>query len=300
MGFYVSFWGVRGSIPTPGHATQKFGGNTACIEVRIENQLFILDGGSGLRPLGQALIRRQKRSALGPIEAHMFFSHSHWDHIQGFPFFVPAYNPQTKILVYGVTNASIDQHIFDLLNGQMSDDYFPVQFHDLGAQIIKKDLNAGGTPIGNVTVDYFDTYHPGGSIAYSISSNGRKVIYSTDNELDQMLENYQESLDDISVFRRSPKDFVEFCRGADLLIADGQYTDEEYPSHINWGHPRATTLVDLCFEADIKQLAITHHDPMQTDSKVEQKIKSCRQRADILGYEGVILAAREGIELKLD
>ena len=119
-GFFVRFWGVRGSIPTPGHATQRYGGNTACIEVRVGNTLFILDGGSGLRPLGADLLRRN----LDTIDAHMLFSHSHWDHIQGFPFFVPAYNPKTTIQVYGTEG---DSHIFDLLSGQMQDKYFPVQ-----------------------------------------------------------------------------------------------------------------------------------------------------------------------------
>jgi phosphoribosyl 1,2-cyclic phosphodiesterase len=296
MGFFVSFWGVRGSIPTPGHATQKYGGNTACIEVRIDNKLFVFDGGSGLRPLGSALQRRQKRSKLGPIEIHMFFSHSHWDHIQGFPFFIPAYDPSTVIHVYGPEEG--DQHFFELLNGQMRDDYFPVQFHDLGAQIKPAMLYKNGTQIDDTHVEYYDTHHPGGSIAYSISSKGKKVVYSTDNELDQLLLNYSETLKSQHLFRQSPEDFIEFCKDADLLIADGQYTDQEYRSHIHWGHPRATTLVDLCHAANIKQLAITHHDPLQTDKKVDQKIDDCRIRADLIGYKGVIFGAREGIELK--
>ena len=150
MGIYVTFWGVRGSIPTPGHATQRYGGNTACIEVLIHDQIFILDGGSGLRPLGANILER----GLGAIHAHMLFSHSHWDHIQGFPFFIPAYNPNTTLRVYGTKEG--DQDIYDLLSGQMQDKYFPVQFSDLGAKIIPDHLNGGKKEIGDVIVDYFD------------------------------------------------------------------------------------------------------------------------------------------------
>ena len=293
MDFFVGFWGVRGSIPTPGHATQRYGGNTACIEVRVNDSLFILDGGSGVRTLGAALMRRSK----GPIKAHMLFSHSHWDHIQGFPFFIPAYNPNTVLKVYGTKEG--EENIYDLLCGQMQDKYFPVQFSDLGAQIIADHLDGGGKQIDDCVVDYFDTHHPGGSLAYSISAGGKKVVYSTDNELDQMLLNYEESLKDKHAFRRAPADLVKFCMGADLLIADGQYTEEEYVRHIHWGHPRATTLVDLCIQADIKQLAVTHHDPLQTDDKVDKKIEECRKRARVLSYNGEIFGAREGVELML-
>jgi len=293
MGIYVTFWGVRGSIPTPGHATQRYGGNTACIEVLIQDQIFILDGGSGLRPLGASLLER----GLGAIHAHMLFSHSHWDHIQGFPFFIPAYNPNTTLRVYGTKEG--DQDIYDLLSGQMQDKYFPVQFSDLGAKIIPDHLQGGKREIGDVTVNYFDTCHPGGSLAYSLSHENQKVIYSTDNEIDLMLMNREASMNDASLFRKVPRDMLEFMRDADLLIADGQYTEEEYKTKIHWGHPRATTLVDMAHEANIKSIAVTHHDPMQSDNAVDQKITECRKRAEEIGYPGVIFAAREGVTLKI-
>ena len=196
VGFYVTFWGVRGSIPTPGHATQRYGGNTACIEVRVDDTLFILDGGSGLRPMGAAMAARGEMA----VHAHMFFSHSHWDHIQGFPFFTPAYCPDTILRVYGTAEG--DRGIFDLLNGQMQDKYFPVQFSDLGAQVIPDDLAGGGRQIGKAIVDYLDTCHPGGSLAFSVSAYNRKVVYSTDNELDLVLLNREESLADPSAQRK--------------------------------------------------------------------------------------------------
>ncbi|MGC6510935.1 MAG: MBL fold metallo-hydrolase [Myxococcota bacterium] len=291
-GFYVRFWGVRGSIPTPGHATQRYGGNTACIEVRIGDTLFILDGGSGLRPLGADLLRRN----IDTIDAHMLFSHSHWDHIQGFPFFVPAYNPKTKIQVYGIEG---DSHIFDLLSGQMQDKYFPVQFSDLGAQISASHLEPNGHTIDKAVVRYFHAKHPGGCLSYSIEAFGKKMVYSTDNELDLLLTNKDETLNDSTISRELPEDFIEFIKDADLLVADGQYTDGEYNTHIYWGHPRATTLVDAAISANVKQVAITHHDPMQTDAMVEAKIQECRNRAARMGYGGTVFAAREGVELKL-
>lgn len=293
MDFLVTFWGVRGSIPTPGHSTQRYGGNTACIEVNVDDTLIIFDGGSGLRTLGASLLHR----GLTEVKAHMLFSHSHWDHIQGFPFFPLAYNPKTTLIVYGTEKG--DQRIFDLLSGQMQDKYFPVQFTDLGAQILADHLDGGGKKIGAATIDYIETEHPGGSLAYSICAHGKKIVYSTDNELDLRLKNKEESMKDPSIFRHAPDDFIAFCKDADLLIADGQYTEKEYSSHVHWGHPRATTLVDLAISANIKQVAITHHDPLQTDEMVDKKIHSCMTRAAILSYNGVIFPAREGITLKL-
>lgn len=293
MGIYVTFWGVRGSIPTPGHATQRYGGNTACIEVIANDNLFILDGGSGLRPLGMDLLQRRKTSQ---VFAHLLFSHSHWDHIQGFPFFVPAYNPKTVMKIYG-THAE-DRAIYDLLHGQMQNRYFPVQFNDLGSQIVPDHLDHGKREISGVVVDFFKTKHPGGSLAYSISDGTSKIVYSTDNELDLMLLNREESLKNPNVFRQAPADLIEFLSGADLLIADGQYTDEEYPTKINWGHARANTLVDVAKSANVKNLAITHHDPMHSDENVDQKITDCRHRAQSIGYSGVIFGAREGVTLK--
>ena len=242
--------------------------------------------------LGADLIRRNQ-----DVHAHMLFSHSHWDHIQGFPFFPPAYNPKTRLEVYGTEEG--DEKIYSLLSRQMQDRYFPVQFSDLGAVIGPAHLGGGGKKIGPATVNFHPTEHPGGSMAFSLEANGKKIVYSTDNELDLQLKNREATLANPQLARECPDDFIEFCSDADLLIADGQYTDEEYKTHINWGHPRATTLVDLSKSAKVKQLAITHHDPMQNDEQVDQKIDLCRKRALFVNYEGAIFGAREGITLKI-
>ena len=294
MGFYVKFWGTRGSIPTPGYRTQVYGGNTPCVEVRVDDILYICDGGSGLRELGLDLMQR----GVQPITAHLFFSHAHWDHIQGFPFFVPAYVPTNAFTVWGTSRGDTKFH--QLLSGQMESDYFPVNFTDLGAQISPDDLADGSKEIDGVVVSCVPQIHHGPSYGYAFEKDGRKVVYATDNELDLQLVNKEAVDADLSVPREVPTHFVEFCRGADLLIADGQYTEEEYPSKVTFGHPRATTLVDLAVRADVKQLAVTHHDPLQSDDAVTQKIEECRQRAEMLGSDLVVFGAREGLELRID
>jgi phosphoribosyl 1,2-cyclic phosphodiesterase len=138
---FVRFWGTRGSIPTPGHRTRVYGGNTSCVEVRVDDTLFVCDGGTGMRELGDSLVRRSN----GPLQAHLLFSHTHWDHIQGFPFFLPAYKPSTTLHIYDVERD--DDRIHRLLLGQMRSEYFPVTFSDLGSKIVSSDLHGGNKVI---------------------------------------------------------------------------------------------------------------------------------------------------------
>jgi len=294
MGFFVKFWGTRGSIPTPGFRTQKYGGNTACVEIRIDEEIFICDGGSGLRELGLDLMARGG----GPITGHMFYSHSHWDHIQGFPFFLPFYEPDNTFIIYG-TSAG-DQRMYELLSGQMQSDYFPVDFSELHSNIRSGDLGDGGKTIGSVKVSCMEQTHQGHSFAYAFEKNGYKVVYATDNELDLTLLNPEESLSNPEKLRKVPRPFVDFVKGADLLIADGQYTEVEYPKKIGWGHSRATTTVDLAHQARVKQMAVFHHDPLQSDGDVDNKIALCLERAERLDPELIVFGAREGVELRID
>ncbi|MGC4115507.1 MAG: MBL fold metallo-hydrolase [Myxococcales bacterium] len=294
MSLFVKFWGVRGSIPTPGHGTARYGGNTPCIEIRTDRTLLVCDGGSGLREFGVDLMRRCGRA---PINVHMFFSHPHWDHIQGFPFFTPAYLPTSTLHVYGPAKG--DHTIHDLLSGQMQSAYFPVDFSQLGAKVILSELMAEGTEVAGVKVRSKALQHPGGSLGFSFEYEGSRVVYATDNELDLLLPERPKAGAPSDAPRTLPAPIVEFCRDADLLIADGQYTDAEYPSKIGWGHPRATTLVDLAAQANVKMLAVTHHDPMQSDHDVEAKIADCTRRAALLRAPVQIFSAREGVELKL-
>ena len=293
MAFFVRFWGTRGSIPTPGHKTRTYGGNTSCVEIRIDDTVFICDGGTGLRELGLDLMSRYGSD----LEAHMVFSHMHWDHIQGFPFFVPAYTPTTTLNVYEISKD--DDRVQRLLLNQMRSEYFPVSFQDLGSNIRFSDLGGGETTIDGVKVSWFEQQHPGRSFAFSFEKNGTKVVYATDNEIDLTLRNKDlvERMPDEP--RQIPKPLISFLAGADLLIADGQYTDEEYPAKVGWGHARATTVVDAALQSGSKQLAVFHHDPMHADELVDRKIALCRERAERNGSKLVVFGAREGIELKL-
>ncbi len=294
MGFFVRFWGVRGSIPTPGWQTRRYGGNTTCVEVRVNDTLFILDGGTGLRELGDTLIKRGQF----PITAHMLFSHPHWDHIQGFPFFTPAYMPNNTLYIYGRDKK--DKSYFELLSGQMKSDYFPVEFADLGAHLEPKALDEQGTQIGDAKVSWFKQVHPGGSLAYRIEHDGYAIAFCTDNELDLSLRNKERVDRDPRSHREVSPDFIDFVSGVDLLIADGQYTEDEYPTKIGWGHARAQTVVDAAIDAHVKRLAITHHDPMQSDDQVDEKILRCRKRAEAQHADLIIFGAREKVELRID
>lgn len=295
MPFAVKLWGTRGSIPTPGPSTQKYGGNTACVEIRSGSTLFICDGGTGLRELGIDLLRRQPDS---PIVGHMLFSHPHWDHIQGFPFFEPAYRSENVFYIYGTFQG--ERHIFELLSGQMRLEYFPVDFSELLARLVPAELSHAGTDIEGVKVRSFSQHHPGGSLAFSLERQGRKIVYATDVELDDLLLDREASLRDPSKPRRFPKEWLAFVSEADLLIADGQYTDEEYVGRMGWGHPRATTAVDLAAAAGVKKLLLTHHDPMQDDRAVDRKIEICQERAARLAPSLEVEGAREGMELLVD
>lgn len=290
---FVRFWGTRGSIPTPGHKTRRYGGNTSCVEIRLGDMLFICDGGTGLRELGLDLAGRGRER----LEAHFFFSHMHWDHIQGFPFFVPAYAPSTDLYVYEV--AAGEDRVQRLLHGQMRSEYFPVTFADLGARILGGHFEAGRIGIGPMTVRCIEQIHPGRSFAYSFEANGKKIVYATDSELDFSIQNRDTADRDPEALRRLPDELVAFVADADLLIADGQYTEEEYPKKVGWGHARANTVADLARQARVKQCAIFHHDPMHSDEMVDDKVRVAKERLERAANDCVVFGAREGFEIKL-
>jgi phosphoribosyl 1,2-cyclic phosphodiesterase len=293
MSCYVKFWGTRGSIPTPGNKTKRFGGNTPCIEMRFGNELFICDAGSGLRELGADMIDR----GIAAISAHLFISHTHWDHIQGFPFFTPAYGAGNQFYIYGMNAA--DEHFFKLLSGQMVSDYFPVRFADLQSNIISRHLDDGAGEIAGVEVATLPLEHPGGCIGYSFVRDGVKIVYATDNEIDRLLPDAPRQREADDALRAIPQNLIDFARDADLLIADGQYTEEEYyPKRVGWGHASCLTTIDFAILAKAKQLALFHHDPNHSDADVDQLVETCRQRVKRLGSDLIVFAAREGLEFK--
>lgn len=294
MAVYVRFWGVRGSIPTPGPRTRRYGGNTSCIEVRSEKTVCVFDAGTGLRELGVALSRNLPT---GGLKIHLFLSHPHWDHIQGFPFFKPAYLENTTLYVYVPEGEKRD---YELLSGQMNDLHFPVRFSDLRAKIVQKSFKDDRVEAGDFVVRRFQQKHPGGSVGFRVEHASGTVVYATDSELDQLLKDPEQPVKDPDSLRRLPSELVNVIRGADLLVADAQYTDEEYVSRVGWGHPRASTVVDLACEAGVKQLALTHHDPMHSDRDTDAKVSMGVERAKAHGSELEVFGAREGVVLKFD
>jgi phosphoribosyl 1,2-cyclic phosphodiesterase len=262
------------------------------VEIRFDDTIFICDAGSGIRELGKDLLTR--RSA--PKDLHLLLTHSHWDHIQGFPFFAPVYTPAMKIHIYG--RQAKDDNPYRLLSGQMISSYFPVSFHELGTSVMADFLDNGKKEINGVSVSTFSLNHPGGCIGYCLIKGGRKIVYATDNELEIQPGDVFPDLDDTGPLRVVPKELVEVARGADLLIVDAQYDDQGYASKMKWGHSTCFSATDLAIQAKVKNLALFHHDPEDTDNGIDQKVLACRRRATRLGAQLVICAAREGVEMK--
>jgi phosphoribosyl 1,2-cyclic phosphodiesterase len=279
----ITFWGVRGSIPTPGPGTVQFGGNTSCVEVRAGSAIIVFDGGTGLRLLGKKLLKEM------PLVAHMFFSHVHWDHIQGFPFFEPAFVAGNEFHLYGGNNVS--RTLEETLAGQMDHPNFPVHLSVMGAKMKFRDLAEGEQVSiddgkgGVARVTPASGNHPQGVYAFRLEHGGRAVVYATDTE------HYEGRIDD---------KLVKLARDADVFIYDSQYTPEEYTgtagtggSKKGWGHSTFEEGVKLAKAAGARKLVLFHHDPGQTDGAVREKEK----RAAALFPS--VTAAHEGMVIEV-
>ena len=266
----VRFWGVRGSIPTPGADTVRVGGNTSCVEVRAGKHILLFDGGTGLRLAGNSLLKEM------PTTVHLFFSHVHWDHIQGFPFFTPAFIKGNTIMMYG--GANVCGTVETALAGQMETPNFPVHLRELPAALVFNDLHEGEVLEleGGVRITNAAGNHPGGVFAYRVEHEGKSVVYATDTE--------HYSVPD-------PK-LVELCKDADVLIYDTMYTPEEYAGvggipKTGWGHSHFVAGVDLVKAAGV----LFHHDPAQSDAAVAEKERRTRLLFDnsLCAYEGLVI-----------
>ncbi|MFG3819162.1 MBL fold metallo-hydrolase [Limnothrix redekei] len=274
--FQIRFWGVRGSIPCPGPETVKYGGNTPCVEMRVGDRRLIFDGGTGLRVLGQSMLAEM------PVEAHMFFTHSHWDHIQGFPFFVPAFIKGNRFHIYGApapNGATIKQR----MNDQMLHPNFPVPLQVMGADLAFYDMQVGDTiAIDDLHVENASLNHPGEAVGYRITWQGRVVAYVTDTE------HFSDRLDE---------NVLHLAKDADVLIYDATYTDDEYhspkTSKVGWGHSTWQEAVKVAKAANVDQLVIFHHDPLHTDAFLDEM---GRQAAAAFPHA---LIAMEGMTIQL-
>lgn len=271
---YLKFWGVRGSIPSPGPETVRYGGNTACIELRIDDQIFILDAGSGLRNLGTALLLEDR-----PLQLTFLFSHTHWDHIQGLPFFMPAYNAKNTIALYGAND------LRNILSGQMQPNYFPLKLDDVTAEISFHSLETGSQDVQGIPVEVFRLNHPGMTLGFRFKIGNTEIVYISDNEPA-----------DVDL----PADpLLSFVKDADILIHDAQYTPEEYPDHLGWGHSPFTFPLELAIAAQVKKLVLFHHDPQHSDDEVDTILARARQMCADRSSSLEVIAASEGLTIEL-
>jgi len=272
---HFTLWGTRGSTPTVGGRFQRYGGNTSCMSLRAGGEVFIFDAGSGIRDLGFQLL------ADGIRKAHLFITHPHWDHIQGFPFFAPAYTPKFDITIYGAKGFGKDME--SIFRGQLDRDYFPVQMEDMKSNLRFKHLPDGAVKIGGAQVTWEFAQHPGATVGYKIALPGRKIAWVPDNEF---LQGY---LGAPTLARDQPlvasyERMIAFLSDADLVIHEAQYTPEEYPEKIGWGHSSVSNSALLMKFAGVRRWIVTHHDPMHDDDFLETKLNLTRQILEEIGH----------------
>lgn len=278
IAFDVNFWGVRGSLPVPGPQTLKYGGNTPCIQVQIGERLLILDAGTGIYHLGRHLMTKGSN-----ISGEIFITHTHWDHIQGFPFFVPAFIKGNKFTIYG--QGKMNLNIANLMRGQMMHPHFPVSLDQMAAHIEFRDIDSGEQlDLGDgITVRTVHNNHPNGSISYRLEHCGRACCYVTDTEHYSCID----------------PNLKHFIQGADLVIYDTNFTDEEYegyegfPAKVGWGHSTWQEGIKLVQAAGAKKLVLFHHAVHRSDNEMEEIERQAQER-----YQDCI-AAREGMVISL-
>lgn len=293
----IKFWGVRGSIPTPGPSTLRYGGNTACLEVRFPDQpIFILDAGSGIRELGKQLLQSPD-----PITGYIFISHFHWDHIQGLPFFKPAFKPGNKFVIYGCDEPHLPLN--EIISMQMTPTFFPVAIDDMHAIIDFHPIREETFTVGDVTVQTKFVNHPGYALGYRFTYQGKSLVYISDNEPSQAF--FQKSSENSNTHSSIEEKFetfvedkdqelVDFIKGCNVFIHDTQFLPSEYEEKKTWGHSPYHYTVDLAVRGQVEKLVLFHHDPDHDDAMVDYILELSRKRLRELKSSIQCIAAREG------
>jgi len=289
------FWGVRGSIATPGPSTVIYGGNTTCIEIRTDNdELIILDAGTGIHRLAQELLKQAS------INAHIFMTHTHWDHIQGLPFFSPIFIAGNQIKIYGGLDPVTGQGIERALNVQLQYSYFPIREVELNASIEYKTIKPGELiTIGSATITPILLNHPVLNLGYRIDCDGKSIFFTGDYEPlyniyqanNREYANYQSFIDE------KQQEITLAVKDVDALIVDSSYTTVEYISKKGWGHGTYDSAIRLASLANAKKLFFTHHEPTRSDKQLELIYRQLLKNNPNLTYE--IMLAKEGIEILL-
>jgi diguanylate cyclase (GGDEF)-like protein len=284
---YVRFWGTRGSIASPGDRTTRYGGNTSCVELRApDGTIIVLDCGTGARELGHHLLQTLPQ----PLRLHLFIGHTHWDHIQGFPFFVPAFVPGAELNVYAPLG--FQQSLEEAMAGQMEYSYFPVKLRDLRSRIHFTELEEGFFRVGGVLVETQYLNHTAPTIAYRLSAGGATIAYVTDHEPFWKPDHGE-------LHHPGDQRHVAFMHEADLVIHDAQYTEDEYRGRLGWGHATPDYAVDVCLAARVKRLALFHHDPTHDDTQMAAIEANARKRVADRGGALEVFAARESMTLDI-
>jgi phosphoribosyl 1,2-cyclic phosphodiesterase/CheY-like chemotaxis protein len=288
----VRFWGTRGSIPTPGPRTVKYGGNTSCVELDLGGDyIIILDAGSGIRELGDSLLKTRERT-----KGHIFLSHFHWDHIQGLPFFAPIYLPENQFTIYGCENQEVK--IGKLLADQMESIYFPVPLRRFGAGLQFHPIDEGNYTIEGFRLKTVHLNHPSNTLGYVIAHRQKKFGYITDNEF---ITDFTEKPkgDMRSQFDEYNLKIIDFIHDADVIIIDSQYTTEEYQAKRGWGHSHYETVLTVAMAANVKKCVLFHHDPTHSDDDIDTIVSHCREIIDHKGGKMDCIGAQEGMEISL-
>jgi phosphoribosyl 1,2-cyclic phosphodiesterase len=278
----IKVWGARGSLPTPGKEMNSYGGNTTCLEVRLnDGTLLIVDAGSGIRNLGKKILQDK-----GIEEIYLYLTHSHWDHLMGFPFFIPAYIKRYKIHVRGglVAKSSLKKY----LAHQLDPPYFPVSYKILQAEFDFSQGDPKKKKIGQAELIPIPLSHPGGGYGFSLTEDGKTFVFLTDNEL---------SFDHGTGL--SVSEYTEISQGADLLIHDAQYTNDEYKMKKSWGHSTFREVTVMALSANVARLGIFHHDPDRTDEALDRCLEECKSILEQEESEMEFFGIREGMEIEL-